>query len=92
MAIEVQSVSVICSKCGRAYSRRKGFFPVSYAPIYKGLGYITTCKDCIDAMYSQYLSQCNNSPDAVRQVCRKLDIYWSRVHIKPSKRKAQLRP
>lgn len=77
MAIEVNASQAICSKCGRAYSRRKGYFPVSYAVLHKGLGYVPVCKECIDDMYNGYLSQCNNSKDAVRQVCRKLDLYWN---------------
>lgn len=38
---------------------------------------MTVCKDCIDSMYNTYLSQCNDARSAVRQVCRKLDLYWS---------------
>lgn len=77
MAIEVNASKVICSKCGRSYSRRKGFFLSNYGQLYKGIGYVTVCKDCIDTMYNSYLSQCNNARDAARQVCRKLDLYWS---------------
>ena len=28
-------------------------------------------------MYNGYLSQCNSAKDAVRQMCRKLDLYWN---------------
>lgn len=77
MAIEMSSDTAICSRCGRKYSRRKGYFPVSYAILHKGIGYIPVCKECIDAMYNTYLAQCNNAKDAVRQMCRKLDLYWS---------------
>ena len=77
MAIEVNGTSVICCKCGKQYGRRKGYFPVSYAQQHKGIGYTPVCKECIDKMYNTYLSQCNNSKDAVRQVCRKLDLYWN---------------
>lgn len=77
MAIEVNASSAICSKCGKSYGRRKGYFPVNYGLLYKGVGYVSVCKDCIDAMYNGYLSQCNNARDAVRQMCRKLDLYWS---------------
>lgn len=77
MAIEMSSDTAICSRCGRKYSRRKGYFPVSYAILYKGTGYVPVCKDCIDTMYNTYLAQCNNAKDAVRQMCRKLDLYWS---------------
>lgn len=77
MAIEMSSDVAICSKCGKKYSRRKGYFPVSYAILHKGIGHIPVCKECIDTMYNTYLAQCNNAKDAVRQLCRKLDLYWS---------------
>lgn len=77
MAIEINGSTAICSRCGKSYGRRKGYFPVNYGVLYKGIGYISVCKDCIDSMYNSYLSQCNNAKDAVRQVCRKLDLYWS---------------
>ena len=35
------------------------------------------CRECIEEIYKSYLSQCNNTKDAVRQVCRKLDMYWN---------------
>lgn len=77
MAIEIAQSSVPCCKCGRAYKGRRGFFPVSYAVLYKGIGYIPVCKECIDKMYNDYLIECGNSKDACRQVCRKLDLYWN---------------
>ncbi|MBQ8559418.1 MAG: hypothetical protein IJ439_05475 [Tyzzerella sp.] len=77
MAIEVGSEKVICPKCGTAYGRRKGYFGVSYAELHKGLGYIPWCRDCVDKLYSSYLAQCNDVKIAVRQVCRKLDLYWN---------------
>lgn len=81
MAIEVSSDRAVCSRCSTAYSRRKGYFPVSYAVLHKGIGYIPVCKECIDSMYNSYLSQCSGLEDpakaAVRQMCRKLDLYWS---------------
>lgn len=77
MSIELSSDRAQCTRCGTAYGRRKGNFPVNYSILYKGLGYIPICKDCIDAMYNTYLSQCGNARDAVHQMCRKLDLYWS---------------
>lgn len=77
MGIEMSGESVFCCKCGRKYSRRKGYFPVSYAVLYKGIGYIPVCKECIDSMYDTYLAQCKDQKMAVRQMCRKLDLYWS---------------
>lgn len=77
MPIAMSSDRAVCAKCGKEYSRRKGYFPVSYAALYKGLGYIPVCGSCIESMYESYLAQCNNARYAVRQVCRKLDLFWS---------------
>lgn len=77
MALEVSSDRAICTRCGIAYGKRKGNFPVCYANSYKGTGYLHICRDCVDKLFSSYLSQCNNARDAVRQMCRKLDIFWS---------------
>lgn len=88
MAIEVSSCSVVCCKCGKSYGRRKGYFPVSYASQHKGVGYIPVCKECIDLMYNSYLSQCDNARDAVRQMCRKLDLFWSDTVFEVVERKS----
>lgn len=77
MPIEINSSSIICSKCGKAYGRRKGYFPVNYGQLYKGIGYLTVCKECVDSLYNSYLSQCHDPRLSVRQTCRKLDIFWS---------------
>lgn len=91
MAIEVNSVRAVCSKCGTDYSRQKGYFPVSYAVLHKGVGHTHICKDCIDSLYNGYLADCKSAPDAVRQVCRKLDLYWSEKVYKMVERKSTTR-
>lgn len=75
--IEVNASSSICRKCGTAYSRLKGYFPVSYSYLYKGTGYLPYCRECVDNMYTGYLNECKDPKKAVRQMCRKLDLYWS---------------
>lgn len=77
MSLSVVSEKQYCTKCGRAYSAKKGNFPVSYAALYKGAGYMPVCKECISGMYGIYLEQTDDPKDAVRQMCRKLDLYWS---------------
>ena len=78
MSIVDSSASpTVCRKCGTAYSRLKGYFPVSYSLLYKGVGYLPYCNDCIDAMYEAYVSDGRSPADAVRQMCRKLDLYWN---------------
>lgn len=75
--IEVNASSTICRKCGTAYGRMKGYFPVSYGYLYKGVGYLPYCKDCIDTMFSSYLTESGSTKQAIRQMCRKLDLYWN---------------
>lgn len=91
MALEMETDRVICSRCGKAYPRRKGNFKVSYAACHKGLGYLTICADCIDTMYNTYLAQCNNARDAVRQMCRKLDLYWNEIAFESIAKKSTTR-
>lgn len=77
MAIEVSTDRARCYKCGTEYSKHRGNFPVSYSAFHKGVGFTPICKTCIDNLYNSYLSQCNDSKAAMRQVCRKLDLYWN---------------
>ncbi len=76
MEIGMNDGSTRCYRCGRLYSKQKGNFPKSYAALYKGEGYIPICRDCLEAMYNMYLSRCSDTAMAVRQICRKLDLYW----------------
>lgn len=91
MALDVSSVKAKCFRCGEEYSRYKGFFPVNYSSLNKGVGHTPYCKNCIDEMYDGYLSQCNNAKLAVRQMCRKLDLYWSESVYESVERKATTR-
>lgn len=75
--IEITSSKALCTKCGTQYGRRKGYFPVNYGLLYKGIGYMGICRTCIDELYMQYLDVCKDPKLAVRQMCRKFDIYWS---------------
>ena len=77
MAFEVNSERVFCHHCGKQFSKRTGNFLKSYAELYKGMQHMPYCKDCIDAIYSKYLATCNDPKVAVRQMCRKFDLYWN---------------
>lgn len=75
--IEISGSTAVCRRCGIAYGKLKGFFPVSYAALYKGTGYLPYCKQCVEDMYVDYLKESGSPKDATRQMCRKLDLYWS---------------
>lgn len=77
MAIELSSDSAICFRCGTKYGKRRGYFQVTYSNSYKGVGYLHICKNCVDKMYATYLEQSKDPKAAVRQMCRKLDLYWN---------------
>lgn len=76
-ALDLNVSSTQCRRCGKAYGRLKGYFPVSYSYLYKGTGYMPYCRSCIDEMYDAYFLACRDQKLAVRQMCRKLDLYWN---------------
>lgn len=65
-----------CARCGTAYSRKKGYFPVSHSPMYRGAGYLPWCNECIDKMYEEYVRELGDK-EAMRRMCMKMDLYWS---------------
>lgn len=69
--------SVVCSKCGRTFTKLGGNFYKSYADLYKGRQYLPYCKDCTERLYVTYFNECNDKKTAMRQLCRKLDMYWN---------------
>lgn len=77
MSLEIGGRTVLCYRCGAEYSKYKGLFPVSYANLHKGVGYLPWCKKCVEDLYNTYLAQSNDAKAAARQVCRKLDLFWS---------------
>lgn len=89
--IEINASSTVCRKCGTAYSRLKGYFPISYGFLYKGTGYMPYCRDCIDTMFNNYLKECEDVKTAVRQMCRKLDIYWNERLFDEAERRSSSR-
>lgn len=64
-----------CVRCGIAYSRKKGYFPVSHSPMYRGSGYAPVCNTCLDKMYETYCAELG-AKEAMRRICMKLDLYW----------------
>lgn len=91
MAIEIDSARSVCGRCGIDYSRQKGYFPVSYAALHKGIKHTHICRDCVDALYEDYFAKCNDAKIAVRQMCRKLDLYWNETIFNQVAKKATVR-
>lgn len=74
---ETVGARFFCSRCGRAYGRLKGNFPVSHGEIYRGTGYLSVCNDCVDEMYHYYHRILGDGKAAMRRMCMKLDLYWN---------------
>lgn len=78
MAIKVSAAeSIVCPMCGKAYPKRQSNFAVYHSPMYNGTGYLNICKDCLNVLFEVYVKQIGDTRKAIRQVCRKLDIYYS---------------
>ena len=65
-----------CCRCGIAYGRQKGFFPVSHSPMYRGSGYLPVCNECIEGLYDDYRRTLGDDKAAMHRICMKLDLYW----------------
>ena len=66
-----------CCRCGTAYSRQRGYFPVSHSPMYRGTGYLPMCSNCVDDLYQYYKEKLGDDRAALKRICMKLDLYWS---------------
>lgn len=79
----VKAGTFVCNRCGKGYSSRKTGFPTSYAECHKGTGTVPICKECVSRIYEGYLASCgDDAKGAIRQMCRKLDLYWSETIFK----------
>ena len=74
--LPVSNQKFYCYRCGMAFSRQKGYFPVSHSPIYRGIGYLPFCNDCIDTLFDEYRQSLGSDREAMRRLCMKLDLYW----------------
>ena len=76
MSLDISTDRYVCYKCGKSYPKRKGYYHASYSQMSKGIGFLPVCRNCVDEIYLEYLNRCNSARMAVRQLCRKLDLYW----------------
>ncbi len=68
-----------CCRCGKTFKRQKGNFPASQSPLYKGNNsYLPMCSTCVDALYEHYREVLGSNEEAMRRMCLKFDMYWSR--------------
>ena len=76
--VEMHASSTVCRMCGTAYSTLNGFFYKCYAQPYKGTGYMSVCKHCVEKLYEDFLRESKSEEAACHQICRKFNIYWNK--------------
>lgn len=78
----------VCQTCGKHYKKRKGNFSPSKSPIYAGTdGYINTCKNCVDNMFTQYTDFFGgNEERAIERICQLFDYYFNESALAASRK------
>lgn len=82
---------VVCHRCGEGFGKRAGNFLVSYGEQHKGAKSLPICRKCTDVLFKEYLSYSGDVRKTIRQMCRKLDLYWNERAFEASQKKSSNR-
>ncbi len=77
MARELRQPKYKCNCCGKEYNQLKTHFYVSASSANKDTGYLSTCKTCVQKIYTELEKKYDSEYKAVRRVCMMFDIYFS---------------
>lgn len=77
----------ICTSCNKEKVISRNFYN-SYSTIYKGIGKIPLCIDCIVKLYSEYLRKYGDEKLATYYMCRKLDVYYETIIYEAAKKQS----
>lgn len=77
-----------CTSCGKDKAMGRNYY-MSYSNLYKGIGKIPICIDCIVDLYDKYLDKYNDEKKAVYYTCRKLDVYFDTPTFDGAKKQEQ---
>lgn len=68
-----------CSKCGKIFHSQKVNFFRAQSPLFgSNNGYLTVCRNCVEDLFEQYYKELGDLVEAMRRLCMKFDVYWSR--------------
>lgn len=68
-----------CVRCGREYKTQPNHFTPAQSAIYSANnGFLPVCRQCVNELFEHYRSVLQDEAEAIRRVCMKFDIYWSR--------------
>lgn len=66
---------ILCTCCGK--EKQCGKFYESQSELYKSLGYLPICKDCIGDIYKQYEKKYKDDKEIIYNFCRLFDLPFS---------------
>lgn len=67
--------SLVCTCCGK--DKKINNYYKSHSKLYKAIGYLPICKDCIDYFYKQYKDKYKNEKDVIFNFCRLFDFPYN---------------
>lgn len=76
-----------CPCCGKEKSEEE--FYISYSEIFKGIGKIIVCKECIIQLFDYYNKKYKNEKSAIYRMCEFLDIYYDELLIESANKQAE---
>lgn len=79
--------SLLCTCCGKSQPISKFYISSSY--LYKALGYIPVCKDCIGEIYERYKNKYKDDRLTIYNFCRLLDLPYSESSLEGAKQHSE---
>lgn len=76
--IGIKTHTFYCCCCGLAFSKQRGYFPISRSKLYKGSGFLPFCNNCTVDLYRHYKKKLETPERAMKRLCMKLDLFWDR--------------
>lgn len=63
-----------CCQCGRTYPQTE--FNKACSSLYKGIGHLPICKQCITELYETYYEKYKDKKKAIQRICMAFDLYY----------------
>lgn len=86
-SIPKEKTEFICFNCPRTFLKQTGNFPASQSHLYKyNNSFLPICNHCVDDLFGHYREALGNDEDAIRRICSKYDIYFSKSCFEASRK------
>lgn len=86
-SVPKEKTEFICFNCPRTFPKQTGNFPASQSNLYKyNNSFLPICNHCVDDLFEHYREALGNDEDAIRRICSKYDIYFSKSCFEASRK------